>query len=90
MAITWEVTITPKCIAEHRVRVVAVRTDEVAAITHTITFPNIVIETAGQKVAVLDAIWNKYQGMVAVENVVTTVIGDMEVGAKANLEGREI
>jgi len=84
---TWEVKITPIDVERKMVSVVATRTDGLDVRTFSIL--NGVIDTAEQKLAIMEHIWGLYQASLAEDSKVATFLGDLEIQAKANLEGRE-
>ena len=87
MAGTWEVTITPINISTKEVSVSATRTDGEDVRTYIV--PLAPINTAGEKLAVMDEIWAKFQADIAKDTQISNVIGTLEADAKANLEARE-
>ena len=92
MAITWDVKITPLNVERKEANIVAVRTDDIDPLnikieTHTII--TAILDTAAQKTAVLNQIWDMHlieQNKLA---LIATYIGNLEIQAENNLITRE-
>ena len=90
MAITWTVTITPLNISTKEASISAVRLDSLDAEnpkTYTVSLAK--LATAGDKLAVANELWGKYQADLANDATIATFIDQLETDLKANLEARE-
>ena len=97
MAIAWDIKITVLNRAEKRASITAKRMNVddsdleniiVLKVLWTFTIETI-IDTAEQKLAALDFIWNKWQKYLTQQTAIAEIIGDLENQAKVNLEARE-
>jgi len=91
MAITWEVKIIVTDILSKTISITAIRTDSTnPANPRTYTIANRHINTAAEKIAVMNDIWVMRTADVNRDLAVFTLIGTLEAQAKANLEAREV
>lgn len=90
MAITWDTKITVINVFTKEISLIATRTDSTDPTNpKTYTVPRAVIDTAAQKIAVMDEVWAKHQAALAKESNLAGLIGSLETDANANLEARE-
>lgn len=89
--ITWDVKITVFAVAKKAVSIIATRTDDTNPDNpeiHNVLYA--IIDTAAQKIAVLDNIWAHHEAYIQRQVLIDTFIGGLEIQAKTNLEAREI
>ena len=85
----WDIKIMVISIPLKAVSVIATRTDDTSGEKRTFTVPKAVIDTAEQKLAVMDEIWGLYQVELNREATTATFLGTLELQASTNLEARE-
>jgi len=90
MAISWNVDITVLDVVTKAVSVAATRTDDTDPDnpkSYAVLYA--IIDTAPQKLAVMDNIWEQHQATTTKQTAIDAFIGSLESDAKANLEARE-
>jgi len=90
MAISWDLQITNVNVKSKRANISFTRTDSESALppwTHS--FQNIVIETQAQRVALLNQVWDAWQGEIAKQTNINNFITNLEQAGKTNMEARE-
>jgi len=92
MALTWTFDITDVNVPKRIVKIAAIASDDVTTppTTTSVGILNADISTPALKIAALDMIWTNYLQKRAAASAVATLLGDMEVAAKTNLEKREV
>ena len=92
MAINWEITIQPLDVSRKEASVMAVRTDDTDPeniLTETHFIITAILDTAAQKTAALDNIWQQHLDYQTRQIAINNYIGNLEEQAEINLEGRE-
>ena len=91
----WEVTITPISVVDKTASISAVRTvvddaaPEVILETETHRVLTAILDTAAQKAAVLDSLWQQHLDYQVEQTDITAYLGGLEAAGKIDLEGRE-
>ena len=92
MAVKWEVTIQPLDIPRKEATVRAIRiddTDPENVLTETHFIISAILDTQQHKIDAEDNIWQQHLVYQARQTTINNYIGNLEVTAKINLEGRE-
>jgi hypothetical protein len=90
MAITWTCTISNERPDQFRADINFKRVDDVTGDEFSISYHNTVIETAAQRIALLDAAWAEWEKEQVKQTAIDAFITNLEQLAKANLEAREV
>lgn len=90
MAITWDCNITNEDPVHFRADVTFTRTDDVTNAVENYNYSKVIIETATQRVALLDLVWQEHEDSVTRQTAIDAFITNLEQLAKSNLEAREI
>lgn len=90
MAVTWNVEIVVQDVDMRKVNVTATRTDDADPVNPQIcAVIDVIIATAEQKMAVLNALWAQHLAKDERKATIANFIGNLEADAKTNLEARE-
>ena len=84
----WTLKITPIDIGKKEVRVSATRTDDVDQSVFTTTTTG-KVDTAENKLAILDAIWSDWQRYQTNQTNIASILGGLETAGAADLDARE-
>ena len=90
MAISWEVDISNVNVTSRRADVRFTRTDDATGETENYNFTNAIIETAEQRTALLNLVWDKHLEAVDKQASIDEFITNLEQLGKSNLEAREV
>ena len=90
MAIIWTVNIINVNVAGKRADVSFNRLDDVTEESESYSFKQTNLETTAERVALLDAVWQRHLDAVNGQTVVDAFITNLEELGKANLEAREV
>jgi len=90
MAITWKVSISNVDTVKKSADISFKRTDDVSDDMETYSFTQAIINTQAQRLALLDAVWQKHLETTNKQITVDTIISGLEDAAKINLEAREV
>jgi len=91
MAISWDTQISDVNTATYRADVTFTRTDDTGAEDpFVVTYGDVILETQGQRAALLDQVWGQWQVEKANRSAIATFIGNLEQTANSNLDGREV
>jgi len=90
MAISWDTQLSQVNVASKRANISFTRTDsENPSDVFTVSYPQVVIETTEQRVALLDAVWAAWQEELASRSTIAEFITNLEQTANSNLDARE-
>ena len=90
MAIQWTVEITPIDVQAKTASIKATRYDDVTLETENHLIISAVLNTAAQKSAILNGLWQQHLDYQTKQTAIAEYIGGLEAAAKANLEAREV
>ena len=89
--ITWDTQITVVNIVTKTISMTAIRTDDSDPDNPNVfTVRNRHINTAAEKIAIMDEIWAMHVASESRGEIIATLIGNLESQANTNLEAREV
>ena len=90
MAIIWTVNITNVNVVDNRADVSFNRLDDETQAAESYSFKQTSLETTPERVALLDAVWQRHLDAVNDQTAIDAFITNLEQQGKDNLEAREV